>query len=486
MHVLRRGRLPINQLLASLFLLFALPTLSFIAFATPPGESPDEAAHLARAGSLLHGQLLGSRRPVLYWAGQRIVNAGVKSNTGPNAVAYGFGYAPGSGEKMTLALHDKLASIPWSKHTEFIFVPNTASYFPIFYLPASVGLGLSQLLGASPLTAVLAARVAGGLTYLALGVLALFLARRGHVLLFAALSLPMSLWLGATCTQDGVMLAALCLGCALLTRAERPHGKAYWVAGVLLACVIAVKAVYLGFAFAMLLPWPVGERSQALPAFAGVLLAAVPALVWTAVAQAVASAVFFLQPPYHPGPLWPGDPTSFFISPSPRAQAEVFLHDPSLLLTLPFWTLLQAGWWRINEMIGVLGSLDLVLPRPVYAVWQVALGSSVLASLLRQRGGCKPPHPLPVTLLLAALVMTIFVLYDAAYLLWTNVGQEMIEGVQGRYFLPLLPILAIALPSVRLRHAGLAQGALALPPVCLACAGMAALPLFLVDRYYLP
>ena len=476
---------PINRLLATLFFVFALPTLAFIALAAPPGEAPDEPAHLARAGSLLHGQLVGSRRPVLYWEGQRIVNAGVKSNTGPNLVAYGFGYAPGTHEKMTRALHDKLAAIPWSPHIEFIFVPNTASYFPSFYLPASIGLGVAQLVGASPLTAVFAARLAGAATYLALGVLALLLARRGHALLFAALSLPMSLWLGATCNQDGVMLASLCVAAALLTR-PGPRGPGYWTAGVLLACVIAVKPVYIALAAAMLLPCRLGDRAQLRAALAGVALAALPGLAWTALAQAVASAVFFLQPSYLPGPLWPGDPSQTFIAPSPGAQAQVFLHAPQLLLTLPFANLLQVAWWRVNEMIGVLGSLNLVLPDPVYAAWHVALCAAIAATCLRPPSdAAERPQPFGTALLLAALVVTVFVIYDAGYLLWTNVGQEVIAGVQGRYFLPLLPMLAIALPAVRFRGAGLVRSALVLPALGLAAAGMVALPLLLVDRYYL-
>jgi uncharacterized membrane protein len=53
-----------------------------------------------------------------------------------------------------------------------------------------------------------------------------------------------------------------------------------------------------------------------------------------------------------------------------------------------------------------------------------------------------------------ALIMT------AAYLFWNPVGSDMIHGVQGRYFLPLLALLAAlwcsVVPTSRSRRVSLA------------------------------
>jgi hypothetical protein len=43
----------------ALFLLCALPVTVFTALITPPGQSPDEETHFARALGLLHGAVLG-------------------------------------------------------------------------------------------------------------------------------------------------------------------------------------------------------------------------------------------------------------------------------------------------------------------------------------------------------------------------------------------------------------------------------------------
>lgn len=55
-----RPALAIHRLFVLLFLFVALPPALLLALTIPPGETPDEPAHAARAGSLLHGEILGT------------------------------------------------------------------------------------------------------------------------------------------------------------------------------------------------------------------------------------------------------------------------------------------------------------------------------------------------------------------------------------------------------------------------------------------
>lgn len=412
------------------------------------------------------------------------MNSGVVTNLGPVAVTFGF--PPGAPKVMTAEALARFQAIPWADRPGFMLTPNTASYFPVFYLPASFGLGLGHVLGISPYGALLLARVTGLLTFVALGACALFVARRGHALLFATLVLPMTLWVGATLNQDGVMIAALCLAAALLTRATRPGGWCYWTAGVLLTCVIAVKPPYFLFATAMLLPWQPRVRGHVLPAMAGVGLAVLPAMAWTILAQSAASGIFIQGLPYHPGPLWPGDPATLFSAPDPHAQLQVFLHRPALLVRLAVERLRQDAAWKLNEAIGILGLLEVILPLVVYPLWKLALAGSLLSGLFR--GAAVGPRPswLGSAAVGIALIATVFLVYDAQYLSWTPVGKDSIDGVQGRYFLPILPLLAIALPPLSIAGGGWVRGALAVPAVALALAGAIGLPLLVIRTYYLP
>ena len=41
------------------------------------------------------------------------------------------------------------------------------------------------------------------------------------------------------------------------------------------------------------------------------------------------------------------------------------------------------------------------------------------------------------------VVGTALLIIGAMYISWTGVGAEVVEGVQGRYFIPLLPLLLL-------------------------------------------
>jgi Predicted membrane protein (DUF2142) len=470
-------------ILVLLFVLFALPTSLFLAFAVPPGEVPDEPTHVARAGSLLHGELIGQRRPSTDGGGRPIMNSGVVTNPGP--VDATFGFQNGTIKKMTVADLARLEAIGWGPKLVYFATPNVAVYFPVFYVPMAIGLGFGHVMHTTPLGALVIARVASALTVTLLGVLALSLARRGRLLLFATLTLPMTLWLAGSCNEDGVLIGTACLAAALLSRARRPRGWSYWTAAVLLACVIAVKPPYLPMAAALLLPWREWRRDS-LPALGGVLLAAVPGLVWGLFAMHVASGVFVFGPPYHPGPLYPGDPKALFSGPDTAAQVQVFLHDPWRLFTMPLQAFERPdNAWVPNSMIGWLGPLDVIMPTVVYYWWWVALSCAALGSFLASPREASGPRIGVVAVVLLAVLATVLAIYDLQYLSWTQVGWPAITGVQGRYALPLMAMLAVSLPLIRFPGAATLRGVLTFPVLCLACVGMVYLPQLVVTTYYL-
>ena len=55
------------------------------------------------------------------------------------------------------------------------------------------------------------------------------------------------------------------------------------------------------------------------------------------------------------------------------------------------------------------------------------------------------------------MLCSIELIFVALYLTWTPVGMDRIDGIQGRYFIPLLPILLFVLPG---------SGVLRRVPVC--------------------
>jgi len=472
--------MPFRPFLPLCFLLFALPVLLFLALAVPTGEVPDEVAHMARMEGLLHGSLVGHRVPRLDHAGNALFDSGVTANTA--VLGAGFSFNPGTvlaQRVMTRERLEMLRHMAWNHEAGFVSIPNTGVYSPLFYVPGAVAMGVARVVGAGPWQAILAARVVNALLYVGLGVLALFVARRGQGLMFAALVLPMSLWLAASCNQDGLVIASATLAAALLTRGTM---RGWWLAVAVLAAVVMAKPLYLPLVgvLALLLP----QREAALPLrLGGAVLAALPALLWFGVAQAYAVVPFVRGEPFHGGPYWFGDPNQVFGSVDPGLQLQVLLHRPSLFVTLPFRTVM-ADYWMLQGIVGILGVLDILLPSWLYGLWAVALGLLCLGESVAVRREARPGVIVGL-LALGCVVATVFALFDGQYLSWTYTGNATVEGMQGRYFLPLIPFVAVALPFVPFVGAGPLRAVLRLPAVVAGGIGVAVIPALVVATYYL-
>lgn len=477
------GRLdPALPWLPRLFVLVALPSVLVMALLFPVGEGPDEATQTARAASVLRGQWIGRRVQVQHPAdGVPVTVAGVDINPGYLLPFLGVPSLPLEPRKpVTLDAIQAAAASRWAKGPVFIEASNTASYLPLFYIPAAAGMGMAALVRAGPMQTVLAGRVANALSCVLAGYLVLRLARRGRPALFALLALPMTLHLAATINQDGPLIAAAALAAALLPQA----GARYWVGVAALACVVAAKPPYLPLAAAALVPLD-GASWRARRHGAACLAVVVAGLAWAGAAAAFA-AVPFLRTPYHPGPLWSG-PDLLFHATDPAAQLQVLLHRPALLLRLPLDTL-TLGWrYLARTAVGVFASLDFNLPAWLYRVWYAALAAAALAVAAGGRADPSAPRPWASLALAVAAMSCLAGLILLQYLTWTEVGHATVDGVQGRYLLPLLAILVPALPALRLPAPadGVARALLSAPAAAAGLLGLGALPVLIVLRYYL-
>ncbi len=96
--------------------------------------------------------------------------------------------------------------------------------------------------------------------------------------------------------------------------------------------------------------------------------------------------------------------------------------------------------------VGIFGWLDTPLPRPAMVLWGLLLlaaaltgGDPALALAAWQR-------QLAAAITGAALLL----LSLSQYVIWTPLGAGFVDGLQGRYFLPLAPVAAILFYNRRL------------------------------------
>jgi hypothetical protein len=465
----------------ALFLLCALPVTILTALMTPPGQSPDEPAHIARAAGLLHGAVMGVRKPVTDTnTGQTEMLSGVQVSQGILNAAFGTTTQVNGHPVITADDFLEMSAQPPQPERVFVNIPNTVTYFPLTYVPATLGLALGQLVaGGKPLTCIILARFGMLAAYLALGGMALCVAAYGEALLLAVLLLPMSLFLAGTVNQDGVLIGLACLAGAALTRGTQGMR---WFGLAVLVVLLLSKPPYLPLLGVFLLPlfapgflWRLRD----------VMLAALPVLLWTALISALV-VVPFGKPPYHPGPLFLGDHTMLLDHTDPAANLHILLAQPMRFITLPWDTLHQWAGSKLAEMIGVLGLLQIAMPFGYYILWCVAGGAALGGLLFTGRPGMPSGGTQAVSLVWTAglLVVNVWLLFVMFYLNWSDVGLDFVDGVQGRYFLPFLPFLLFAIPSLRPR-AKLPPLLPAIPVALLGLYDIGYIPLRLLTTYYL-
>jgi uncharacterized membrane protein len=487
-----------RRLLPFLFLLVALPSTLMLTLLVPYGEVADEPTHAGRALALCHAQFIGHRvsenDPTL----GPIVDSGVSVDRAIVLAAT----KPMNGSIMETA--DALSHkhrIPWLHDNHFMSAPPLAIYAPIFYIPGAIGIDIARHLYLSPYHAGEFGRLADSFVYLVLGTIALIVARRAQAVFLAVLILPMSLNLAASLNQDGLIIATSVLAAALISRSwhDLPAGGAMlslpstWAAAGALLCIALVKPPYLLLAATLLLPsqtWfqafrQKRVRKEVLLRLMLVGGAALITIAWFAWDMTHVSALIYFWPPRPVGPLLKGIHAATLDHTSPALQLQILLAKPIRVFTLPLNTFAQNPLW--TEMVGVLGWLDIVLPQPLYNLWYDAAFLAGLAALFAPRAarGWHAAELCDSVLILMFVFLTFILIYISQFLDWTVVGNAFIEGPQGRYLLPLLPFIGLAIPRINFPGSAWIQAGLTCLVVIPGIIGLVVLPNLMLQAFYL-
>jgi uncharacterized membrane protein len=197
---------------ATLFAIWAFPLLLMIAVAMPPWMNSDEPFHMLRAVHVAHGGILGTRSAQKDWAG------------GPSDPAiydaYGAMHRPSwdRDAKVTQAELTASDAVKWHRETTPAWFGNTVQYAPFFYLPDAVSYWIGRALGLHVNLTLRLARIVNAVIFTLLSAIAIATARQTRPFLMAVLMLPMSLALGASASQDAILIPVAALTVAWLDR----------------------------------------------------------------------------------------------------------------------------------------------------------------------------------------------------------------------------------------------------------------------------
>jgi hypothetical protein len=406
-----------------LFLVYGMPMVIFLALAMPPFQVADEIGHALRADQISRGG------PVFQQFGGMVDGS---------LAAIGHLYESMSYHqdvKQTPDLARRAGAIGWPEPDRDEVFQSPAQYGPLFYIPQAIGIWLGRSLGISPTSTLALARVMNGLAACAIGFLALSICRRGLALTFTTLLFPMALSQFASLSQDALIISLSILAVAMASRVlteQRPASTsefAIFAAIVVSAALARPSNIALALLAPAFVTWSdLGWRRKALIGGAAVVLLA----VW-----------FPFQ-----ATLLQWLPSEWSVSIT--GQLRYIFADPLAFPRALVSSLLAQYEPLLAGMVGRLGWgwTDVIFPN-----WYYLQAAVVFICALAAPGNSGPT--LRPTLI-AALTFLGFItaLSGALYLSWTKVGKPTIDGLQGRYFLPVIPLLAWPVPAfgARLRR----------------------------------
>jgi uncharacterized membrane protein len=316
--------------------------------------------------------------------------------------------------------------------TDLILAPEeTYPYFPLGYLPGALGITIGRLLGMSAAVTFSLGRWLGFAVKLGL---ILFAVRRSKVFrlpMMVIALLPMTLELVSSYSLDGMLVALAFLIFSEVDRLMAGKKTLTWksVLPLALICMLftPVKIVYLPIAFCgFLIPSArFASKKQFWAAGLLVLLAgAGAALAWNAgsLSQTASGAVLSGQ------------------IGSEGYTVSYILSHPFEALSLVFGTLSHniSDYWTM--MIGgKLGWLNITINSLLVYAFSLLLILSMFPS--RERSFTIPRQTKAVSG--GILLATVGLIFLSMMLWWTSFGSAMIDGIQGRYFLVLLPLVAL-------------------------------------------
>ncbi len=406
-----------------LFLLLALPFGLAIALLTPPYQCMDEANHFSRAYQISMGDIIPERRGDALGG---MIPASIGRTIAPFKRFY---YNPP-------AKHDpdefqRMLDMPLDREkTVFTEFYNTALYAPVVYLPHLPGIVLGKWLNLGPVKMLYLGRISGLIGYITLIFCAIRLTPIGKWLFFILALMPVPLFLGSCVNADCVVIGASYLFIALTFRYafsqsqdELPRRHIYLLAlvgGVLSVSKMAYMPLVVLY---LLIP---RERLGGNRAW------------WraTLVFYFIVFGLFFI---------WTAISIGLHVHPNPNVSAVRQFHfivsHPIDFFKIICSTLYTHQLHILFTMVGALGYLETLIPNVHFIsyIWVILFAAMVEGKAEVALDGRRR------TLLAVIFVFTCFFLTVLVYMNSMEVGSTDITDLGGRYFIPMLPVMLLAL-----------------------------------------
>jgi uncharacterized membrane protein len=441
---------------ATIYAILGGISIFLLVFLTPPFQVPDEPVHFYRSY-----QLSGFGEASRVWNGR--VDSSLPESI-PGLVTYfmgttAFHAARPVPQQSLIEIFKKLDTpLDAERRTDFDFSA-IQSYSPLLYIPQALGIAAGRYFGFGPLKLLYIGRLTNAFFAITITAFAITLLPVGGTFSLVVALMPMTQFVFASVSPDALIISGAFFFTALMTKfLTELRWSVLQQFGATVAAVLmcSIKPVYAPLLFAGI--WvgngvPASSTRSVRHNFARQLgfIASVFILV----------TVWFLYAPKSPVPA-----VSTVGGPDSSGQIAYLIENPVTALRIPFRTFYSYSTHLWQSTIGKLGWLNVDLNAWVYVFMGIAATLGLYAEKSTVRVGT-------FTAIWIALLgmMAVHLIIFAMYIGVSPVGAYAAQGVQGRYFLPLLPAVGISCASllhkfVPVKFAG--QAFMAVLIICLA------------------
>ncbi len=404
---------------------------SSICIITPPLRGPDEAAHFLRAYAIAGGEIIPSAVDEENHKGTWLPAGIHRDFEYFETERYSFGDRK-FGYRDIFAEYERRHSPSREGPPVFEAYSGSEGYTPIPYLPYVLAAVFARAMDLDFLGTLYLMRFFGLFALTAAAAWAIALMPYLRWAFVGIAMLPAALYARAVVSADGVALVSAMMVVALCLRSTRRDDtvhvprQAVWMA----ICVLS-KPPQIVFTLFSLIRRPLRELLRDWRVLALVILpGCIVAFAWFAVTGGDVAAWRMVDGTHGPeqfGVVW-----------KLRFMIAHPLHFPAAALT-NFRDSVEL--WK--QLIGVLAWLDTPLRSWAYP----ALTALLLISCIEPTDADPPLR----RRILTAAVATIFFYWLALtlifFLVWTPVDSPDIAGLQGRYFIVVLPLVAVAIAA---------------------------------------
>lgn len=424
-------------LLAALLGLWGIVLLAIV----PPFQVPDEFAHYDRAYQVSQFTFMSSKKGDL--SGGVLPSVLRRDQTKFQTLPFSAETKISYSRFLDLRSESPVLSPENLTAGEFYYFPNSVMYPPVPYLFSASGIAFARFFSMTVLDSFYMARLFDLLAVITMIWGAMLLLRcmpELQLMVFLIAGMPMAMFELMSVSADSITI-----GFAILTFAFVANLSLKWN-----------YRIYAGFVICCVLLGLCKQTYALLPCAGFIFWENIPGSFFRKaghVALVMACALV-------PMTLWSISVQSVYVTPlkgahiDPPAQLHYFMSHWEVLIPYFLKSLFYENIFSHGvEMYGCLGWLDTPLPgRNAAAYFGLCLASVLvvyrgkdLSPDLKIGKGC---HLRLTSAGRSFLISFVFILVLAValslYLSWNAVGADSLQGIQGRYFIPLLPFLLLA------------------------------------------